>query len=382
MKKTITTILLALFTLTGWAQTKVFTPEKSDTIDFVITGKTAPSAESVMLFTVAPIRGNQTKAEVGQDGSFRITGRLPYGTFVQLGDGLGNDQRFIIDETPIHFDMLKGVITGSPLNNKMNLYQHREWELEKQLDAIIDSLPEEARTIVEEGAFGISSPAEYEPYKKAVEQLKGYLSQYEETKAAAINDNLDNIIPAYYLHVTYGNMTYDELSKYLKEDRAYAHHPAMEKVWKYYWGLEKRAVGLQYHDLELPDTTGISHRLSEYVGKGHYVLLDFWASWCGPCMGEMPTMKEIYNTYAARGLQMIGISFDSKRDAWLNAIRRLELPWVHLSDLKGWESIASETYGVRAIPETVLITPDGKILAIGLRGQELKEKLAEIFDIK
>ena len=162
-------------------------------------------------------------------------------------------------------------------------------------------------------------------------------------------------------------MTYDELSKYLKEDRAYAHHTAMEKVWKYYWGLEKRAVGLQYHDLELPDTTGISHRLSEYVGKGHYVLLDFWASWCGPCMGEMPTMKEIYNTYAARGLQMIGISFDSKRDAWLNAIRRLELP---------------ETYGVRAIPETVLITPDGKILAIGLRGQELKEKLAEIFDIK
>ena len=354
MKKTITTILLALVVMTGWAQTKVFTPEKSDTIDFVITGKTAPSAESVMLFTVAPIRGNQTKAEVGQDGSFRITGRLPYGTFVQLGDGLGNDQRFIIDETPIHFDMLKGVITGSPLNNKMNLYQHREWELEKQLDAIIDSLPEEARTIVEEGAFGKSSPAEYEPYKKAVEQLKGYLSQYEE-------------------------MTYDELSKYLKEDRAYAHHTAMEKVWKYYWGLEKRAVGLQYHDLELPDTTGISHRLSEYVGKGHYVLLDFWASWCGPCMKEMPTMKEIYNTYAARGLQMIGISFDSKRDAWLNAIRRLELPWVHLSDLKGWKSIASETYGVRAIPETVLITPDGKILAIGLRGQELKEKLAEIF---
>ncbi|WP_288276466.1 TlpA disulfide reductase family protein [uncultured Prevotella sp.] len=96
----------------------------------------------------------------------------------------------------------------------------------------------------------------------------------------------------------------------------------------------------------------------------------------------MPTMKEIYNTYAARGLQMIGISFDSKRDAWLNAIRHLELPWVHLSDLKGWNSIASETYGVRAIPETVLITPDGKILAIGLRGQELKEKLAEIFDIK
>ena len=76
---------------------------------------------------------------------------------------------------------------------------------------------------------------------------------------------------------------------------------------------------------------------------------------------------------------MIGISFDSKRDAWLNAIRRLELPWVHLSDLKGWKSIASDTYGVRAIPETVIIDPNGKIVSTGLRDKDLKAKLAEIF---
>ena len=198
-------------------------------------------------------------------------------------------------------------------------------------------------------------------------------------KAAAINDNLDNIIPAYYLHVTYGNMTYDELSKYLKEDRAYAHHTAMEKVWKYYWGLEKRAVGLQYHDLELPDTTGISHRLSEYVGKGHYVLCDFWASWCGPCRAEMPNVLEAYNKYHDKGFEVIGISFDEKKDAWVKAVAQIKMPWLQLSDLKGFKCAAAPIYKIDAIPDNILIDPQGKIIDRALRGKALHSRLQKIF---
>ncbi len=382
MKKTIITPLLAILVQMVQGQEQVFTPEKADTVDFVITGQTAATVDSVVLFSLTPMNSYRVKAGVSKEGTFRITGRLPRGMFVQMGDGLLNDQRFIVDETPIHFDMLKGVITGSPLNNRMNQYQHREWEIEKQTNAIIDNLSEEDRNVVQEAVFGDLSPAEYKTFKDVVEKLKEYKSQYDQTEKAAINENLSNIIPAYYLNINYGKMNYDELAQYLKEDCAYAHHPAMERVWKYFWGLEKRAIGIPYHDMALPDTTGTSHRLSEYMGHGKYVLLDFWASWCGPCIGEMPTMKEVYNTYAPRGLQIIGISLDSKRDAWLNAIRRLDLPWLHLSDLKGWNSLGSEVYGVRAIPETVLITPDGKILATGLRGKELKAKLAEILNEK
>ena len=130
----------------------------------------------------------------------------------------------------------------------------------------------------------------------------------------------------------------------------------------------------------MDDLDGNRVRLSDFVGKGKYVVVDFWASWCAPCVGSMPMMKKLYDTYAGRGLQIIGISLDRTREAWLSAIRRLDLPWIHLSDVKGWESIASEIYGVNAIPEIVLIDPDGKIIATGLREQELEAKLDEIFN--
>ena len=91
-------------------------------------------------------------------------------------------------------------------------------------------------------------------------------------------------------------------------------------------------------------------------------------------------MKELYKTYADRGLQIIGISFDDNRDKWVSAIQRLQLPWPQLSDLKGWDSAGSAAYGVRSIPETVLIDPNGRIISSGLESQKLKAKLAEVFD--
>ena len=96
----------------------------------------------------------------------------------------------------------------------------------------------------------------------------------------------------------------------------------------------------------------------------------------------MPLMKEIHKAYADRGLQIIGLSFDKTREAWLSAINRYELPWLQLSDLKGWDSVTSEVYGIQAIPETVLIAPDGKIVSTGLRDEQLKSKLEDIFSGK
>ena len=142
---------------------------------------------------------------------------------------------------------------------------------------------------------------------------------------------------------------------------------------------KQKMIGKQFTDLEEADVNGEMHKLSEYVGKGRWVLVDFWASWCGPCRAELPNVVANYEKYHDKGFDIVGLSFDKSKDAWVRAISDLQMPWIHLSDLKGWQSVASSVYNIRSIPASLLIDPKGKIVAVDLRGELLGEKLKEIF---
>jgi peroxiredoxin len=139
---------------------------------------------------------------------------------------------------------------------------------------------------------------------------------------------------------------------------------------------ETNWIGKQAPELSLPDVNGNEIKLSSYKGK--YVLVDFWASWCLPCRRENPTVVQAYNKYKSKNFTIFGVSLDKEKDDWLDAIQRDKLLWTQVSDLHEWSSAAVSTYGFASIPFNVLIDPEGKIIAQGLRGTDLQKKLDEV----
>ena len=136
-------------------------------------------------------------------------------------------------------------------------------------------------------------------------------------------------------------------------------------------------IGAIAPDFQQDTPEGTSMKLSDHRGK--IVLVDFWASWCGPCRKENPNVVRLYQKYNEQGFDVLAVSLDRTKDRWLKAIEKDGLEWHHVSDLKGWQNAVAKQYSVSSIPHTILLDREGKILARNVRGPTLENKLKEIF---
>ena len=317
----------------------------------------------------------QTNQEVGStvvaDGKFSFSGSAEKDALMAVGDMDANwATLFFNDGTPVTVNINDSTLKGSPINERLVRYDVElggpQGIFMKKIQAMSD---EEKQNKIQE----------------LTAEMRTIMTNMSQTVSKIFQDESQTIIPAAFFSEYlqfYGMEKFDSL---LKLKPVWASHPFVQDKLKA--AAQQRAmeekknafIGQQFTDLEEADVDGNMHKLSEYAGKGRWLLVDFWASWCGPCRQEMPNVVAAYEKYHAKGFDIIGLSFDNKKEPWVKAIADLKMPWAHLSDLKGWNTVASGVYGVNSIPDNLLIDPQGKIVARGLRAEGLHAKLKEIF---
>ncbi len=297
-----------------------------------------------------------------------------------------------VNETDFYSILIKNVRSWKPFildNNSKLIFSGNAdsiWaaKITGSLDnKLFDSLRFALSPLIDKSNLIVDSISKAESEKDSIKS-NDFNNQYKLLKIdqQEIKINFINTHPSYFVSLYQFATIYKDLAK---EQSKEIFNVLSDKLKQHsigkdiqYWLFEMGKNNEQPMSFSQPDSSGKIINIESL--RGNYILVDFWASWCGPCRAENPNLRKVYERYKNKGFEIIAVSFDENKENWLRAIRKDNLNWIQVSDLKGWKNDLAKKYGIISIPSNFLLDKDGKILARNLRGEELLKKLTELYE--
>lgn len=336
------------------------------------------NGQTVYLFDPEVVNGRAIDSTVIKDGIYRFEG-IPTDTpairIARYGDVY--PATFVNEKGDIRiaYGSLTMVpsVEGSPLNNTYQAYLDSADILFRRMRRLYDRRNEmEYRSNLSAEQKAVQHASE----KEAKENLENLAYNY-------IKANSGNVL---------GKVAFYNETLYISPEKQKELFPLFDNAFRQTpQFIEKEAlinaqiatqVGNKYANVNGLDPKGSKVSLSDYVGKKKFVIVDFWASWCKPCVKTIPHLKVMYDEFKDQGLEIVSISLDEDKDIWTKAIDIYGMKWPQMTNLKGWNEPAAIVYGINNLPELIIIDKEGNIVARGLRGGQLQDKIDELMNYK